>query len=291
MMNRRQLLLTLAGAAALRPFHAVARLFEEPFSFLVLGDWGTGGSLQKRVAKGLVRVAQSSGARFVLSTGDNIYPSGVTSADDKQWSTKFESIYQGLSLPWWSILGNHDHRGSIQAQIDYAGRNPLWNMPAATWSKEFDIDSVTKLTIVGIDTTPIVLTNDGWKQQLQWLDQTLATSSSGIRIVAGHHPLRSYGHYKDQPHLLKHIKPILDRHRVQLYCCGHDHDLQVIRNPADAFTCLVSGGGGGSRETNKGPHSVLAQSGGGFARISYESTTLKVYVYDADGAETGAVTL
>jgi hypothetical protein len=164
-------------------------------------------------------------------------------------------------------------------------------MPGRTWHKEFAADSVTKCTLVALDTTPIMQAKDGWKDQLQWLDQVLGQSASGIRIVAGHHPIRSYGHYKDQPHLLKHLKPILDRHAVQMYCCGHDHDLQVIRNPDDRFTCLVSGGGGGSRETSQGTHSVVAHSGGGFALVTVVQQRLRVTTYDADGNQKGSSNL
>jgi tartrate-resistant acid phosphatase type 5 len=289
-MNRRQLLISMASAVALRPLASFAHVIEPPFSFLIVGDWGTGGALQKRVAKGMMSVSKASGARFVLSTGDNIYPSGVSSASDPQWKTKYESIYQGLNLPWWSVLGNHDHRGNVDAQIAYAGTNKLWNMPGQTWSKQFDVSAVTKLTLVALDTTPIMQQADGWKDQLVWLDRTLSVTQ-GLRIVVGHHPIRSYGHYKDQAHLLKHVKPILDRHNVNLYCCGHDHDLQVIRNPEDRFTCLVSGGGGGSRETSKGAHSVLAHAGGGFALATVSKNGLAVTVYDADGSEKGRVDL
>ena len=287
-MNRRQLLISLSSALALRPLGMLARLLEQPFSFLVVGDWGTGGPLQKRVAQSMTAVANASGARFVLSTGDNIYPSGVSSVEDAQWKAKYESVYKGLNLPWWSILGNHDHRGSVDAQVAYGERNPLWNMPGRTWHKEFAADGVTKCTLVALDTTPIMQTTDGWKDQLQWLDRVLGQSAPGIRIVAGHHPIRSYGHYKDQPHLLKHLKPILDRHAVQMYCCGHDHDLQVIRNPDDRFTCLVSGGGGGSRETSHGTHSVVSHSGGGFALVSVIQHRLRVITYDADGNQKGS---
>lgn len=289
-MNRRQLLISLASAVALRPLASFAQLVNQPFSFLVVGDWGTGGALQKRVAKSMISVARASGARFVLSTGDNIYPNGVKSADDPQWKTKYESIYQGLNLPWWSVLGNHDHRGNVDAQIAYAGKNTLWNMPGRNWIQQFDASAVTKLTLVALDTTPIMQNADGWEQQLRWLDQELA-SARGIRVVVGHHPLRSYGHYKDQSQLVKHVKPILDKHAVKLYCCGHDHDLQVIRNPDDRFACLVSGGGGGSRETSWGKNSVLAHSGGGFALVNVINNSLAVTVYDADSSEKGTVIL
>lgn len=290
-MNRRQFLGFVAIAPLLHPFASRARDAGEPFSFLVIGDWGSGSPLQRKVGQSMAAVAKDTGAIFVLSTGDNIYPSGVSSATDKQWKQKFVDVYSGVSLPWWAILGNHDHRGNVDAQVDYSNVNAAWHMPGRTWSQEFEITSVTKCIVAALDTTPIMQQKDGWREQLQWLDGVLTSTSAAVRVVAGHHPLRSYGLYGDQQHLVKHLKPILDKHAVQLYCCGHDHDLQVIRNPEDHFTCLVSGGGGGSRPTSSGAFSKASLTGGGFARVSVHGEQITTYLYDAAGTERGRVAL
>jgi len=291
-MIRRHFLTTLAAGLILRPFQGFSALATKPeLRFLVVGDWGTGGSLQKAVATGMKTVALATKPMFVLSTGDNIYPRGVSSAMDKQWTTKFENVYKGLDLPWWAILGNHDYRGDVEAQVAYGQRNPKWHMPDRTWSTEFKLDDVTKMSLTALDTTPLMQKSDGWKKQLEWLEKTLALSTAQHHIVAGHHPLRSYGHYGDQPFLVNNVKPILDAHKVMLYCCGHDHDLQTIKHPDDTFGCLVSGGGGGSRPTAKGANTRALHTGGGFASVTVSAQNCAVVLYDSEGAPRGEMML
>ncbi len=291
-MNRRHFITTIAAALALRPLPALARAENTALEFLVVGDWGTGGQLQKTVAAGMQQVIRSSGAvQFILSTGDNIYPNGVTSEDDGQWKTKFETPYSGITLPWWAILGNHDHRGSTDAQIRYSSRNPRWNMPGKTWHNEFAVNPVTKLSVIALDTTPLLQKEDGWREQLEWLEQTLAATTSKWKVVAGHHPLRSYGHYGDSLFLVKNVKPLLDTYGVHLYCCGHDHDVQAIKNPSDSFACLVSGGGGGVRASKRGAHTVAMIDTGGFAYVRADAAHMRVQLHNAAGDAVGGLTL
>jgi predicted MPP superfamily phosphohydrolase len=122
---------TVANAPPMQPFTVESFRDSAAVRFLVVGDWGTGASFQKRVAAQMCAKASKEKPAFILSTGDNIYNSGVSSVDDPQWKTKFEDIYScsELSLPWYAVLGNHDHRGSFQAEIDYHKKNPRWNMP------------------------------------------------------------------------------------------------------------------------------------------------------------------
>lgn len=291
-MIRRHFLTTLAAGLILRPLLGLASLAPKPeLRFLVVGDWGTGGSLQKAVATGMKAVALATKPLFVLSTGDNIYPRGVSSAMDPQWTSKFESIYKGLDLPWWAVLGNHDYRGDVDAQVAYGKRNPTWNMPGRTWSTEFPLDGVTKVSLIALDTTPLMQKSEGWQKQIEWLERTLASSTAQHHVVAGHHPLRSYGHYGDQSFLVHNIKPILDAHNVMLYCCGHDHDLQAIKHPSDSFGCLVSGGGGGSRPTAPGANTKALHTGGGFASVAVSAQTCVVALYDSAGSQKGEMTL
>lgn len=286
-MNRRHFLVTTLAGIPLSIGALGNLLAADEIAFLVVGDWGTGGALQRRIAAAMTGVAGRSGASFVVSTGDNIYPDGVTSDADPQWKTKFEKIYADLPLPWWSVLGNHDHRGNPDAQVAYGKRNHRWNMPGRTWRKDVTAAGGGVLSILGIDTTPIMQGADGWKNQLSWLDETLTSSPSGVAVVVGHHPLRSYGHYQDSKPLVTHVKPILDKHRVRMYMCGHDHDIQLIRNPADRFACLVSGGGGGERPTRLGPHSKIAYTDGGFACVRVRQTELSVELFDSHGVSKG----
>jgi|688.fasta_scaffold63380_7 acid phosphatase len=289
-MIRRHFLTTALLGLTLGP-RAVATALQQrtALSIYVIGDWGTGGSLQRKVASGMAHRARKLGESpaIILSTGDNIYPNGVTSVEDPQWTSKFTSVYgvhDTINVPWWAILGNHDHRGDVDAQIAYSKRNPKWHMPGRTWSTTLPVTSSTSLGITGIDTTPLLQKKDGWKQQLQWLDETLAASSATVKIVTGHHPMRSYGHYGDSAFLITHVKPLLDKHKVRLYASGHDHDLQAIKHPSDAFSCLISGAGGGTRPSKRGEHTKAFLEGGGFADLRVTATgEMAITICDADG--------
>lgn len=288
MMRRRQFVRTLGlvVAAGVMPRPLWTRATSAEVAFLVVGDWGTGGKLQRTVADGMAAVAGRMRPTAIVSVGDNFYPDGVTSADDPQWQSKFERIYhhEALRLPWWAVLGNHDYRSEPNAQIAYHARQPRWNMPARYYRQDFAIDAVTTVALFGLDTQQLVTGADGWRRQLTWLDSALGTDKATWRIVVGHHPIRSYGHYGDNALLVKELRPILDKHGIDVYCCGHDHDLQLIRHPDDGFLCAVSGAGGGVRASKRGPHSLYAASHGGFMSMRFDTARMSVQVHDATGA-------
>jgi tartrate-resistant acid phosphatase type 5 len=54
---------------------------------------------------------------------------GVKSVDDEKFHEIFEEVYKGnelLNTPWFHVLGNHDHYGNAQAQIDYTAKSNRW---------------------------------------------------------------------------------------------------------------------------------------------------------------------
>lgn len=259
----------------------------------VIGDWGAGGPVQRRVAQGIVDFVQAPTApsrpralTAIISTGDNIYPNGVKSVDDPQWVSKYERVYADdvFNVPWWAVLGNHDYRGDVDAQIAYGKKNPRWNMPNRTWDTRFRAGADAEMAVFGIDTQQLLQRSKGWTEQLTELETRLqAAASVTWKVVVGHHPMRSYGHYRDQSWMLRDVKPILERHGVHLYLCGHDHDLQVIRHPEDSVVCIVSGAGGGYRATAWGAHTKYALTRGGFATMMADEKKLLTYVHDAHG--------
>ncbi|KAG5395033.1 hypothetical protein IGI04_024996 [Brassica rapa subsp. trilocularis] len=89
-------------------------------SFLVVGDWGRRGSYnQSQVARQMGKTGMNLNIDFVISTGDNFYDDGITSPYDCQFQDSFTNIYTAPSLqkPWYNVLGNHDYRGNVDAQI------------------------------------------------------------------------------------------------------------------------------------------------------------------------------
>lgn len=296
-MNRRTFL-ALAGAAAgsIAPLSAAfSRSIQQtspapPIRFLVVGDWGTGGKLQRQVAGSMERKADAKAPQFILSTGDNIYPDGVDSPDDTQWKTKFEDIYTGKSLqiPWYAVLGNHDYRKNPDAQIAYGKKNPLWNMPARYYSFAKK-DGDTSIDFFALDTQQVV--KNTAKEQLKWLEQALAQSTATWKIAFGHVMLRSHGHYGDQPAMLRAYKPLFDKYNLDVYFCGHDHDLQLLKDPDDRFHEVISGAGGGSRSTTPGKNTIFSATGGGFVYCSAAKDSLKIEFLNKSGEQLYAHTI
>ena len=64
-------------------------------NFIVMGDWGRNGAdHQKEVARQMDITATMYNTQFIISTGDNFYPSGVISEWDPLWRYSFEDIYR-----------------------------------------------------------------------------------------------------------------------------------------------------------------------------------------------------
>lgn len=253
--------------------------------WIVLGDWGTGGATQRRVAQAMATVAERAPIHFVLSTGDNIYPSGVRSADDPQWEQKFERVYAAPSLqvPWYPVLGNHDYRGSLQASIAYSARSARWRMPATFYRVLHFLPDSTPVLFLGLDTQQLLTGSaEARRRQLRWLERELQRFPEAWKIAWGHHPLRSAGAYGENTALLRLLKPLFDRYGVAVYFCGHEHDLQLLHHPDDGFFCVVSGAGGGVRSTSYGPHSLFAAAEPGFVYAVLGKQRLQLWFITAD---------
>lgn len=81
-----------------------------------VGDWGRqGNDNQQRAARLMGAVAACKPPKFIVSTGDNFYSSGLSSADDPEFTQSFTSVYVqgGLQVPWYAVLGNHDYGDTL----------------------------------------------------------------------------------------------------------------------------------------------------------------------------------
>ena len=291
--SRRALLQALALTATATGSPLSAR--EPQLSFVALGDWGRRGAARQRaVAGAMAAAAEAAGSRFVISVGDNFYENGVQSVTDTQWKTSFEDVYTAPSLqtPWYAVLGNHDHRGSAQAQVDYTRASARWRMPDRYYRISGAHHGAPQLDLFFLDTTALV---EGYGQaspqalqraataQLDWLDAELGRSRAAWKLVVGHHTVHSGGsQHGDTPALLAKVKPLLETHGVQAYLNGHDHDLQHIRRgPVDY---IGTGAGSAVRAVRliEGTRFCLARAG--FALFSLGAETLTLEFRDFTGA-------
>lgn len=260
--------------------------------FIALGDWGTGAPEQRQVAERMALQASADSNQFVLSVGDNFY-GYLRSADDPQWASYFENVYaEPLRREWYTVLGNHDYAGDAQAQLDYAVTHPNWKLPARYYMFSKRLTPLHRVQFVCLDTNPFapefagggnaqVAAQDS-ARQLRWLDSVLTASRATWKIAVGHHPVFSKGHHGDTPLLKERILPILKKHQVQLYLCGHDHDLQHLR--VDGMDFVVTGAGGQTRNTDKPADGLFREMAkAGFVSITVGVDSLRCRYFDGAG--------
>jgi predicted phosphodiesterase len=239
-----------------------------------------------------------------LVTGDNFYPSGVASTQDYSWIASFERMYTDHSLQndWYVVLGNHDYKGNVQAEIDYTKISRRWHMPARYYAKKLIInnDTTQQLLLVCIDTSPFItqyyssvdhrdqIRGQDTTAQKNWLAAVLSDPDPNIkwRIVAGHHPLYTGGKRMnsiDTYQLNNALKSIFDKYKVDAYICGHEHNLQYMK-PEGATHYFVTGAGSETTPTILYPGiGKFAQSINGFMLFSLRPKELLVQMIDLNG--------
>ncbi|CCI43874.1 unnamed protein product [Albugo candida] len=248
-------------------------IFSKSTHFLVVGDYGTGTQSQAQVAAAMGRLASTMdpAPMFVISTGDQIYNNGIQSPNDPELRTRFEHMYTSpqLQIPWYITIGNHDCEGSIDAMHQYASRkNSLWYFPERYYTLDRLVAPKTIIRILVIDVCDLVCgkeprdgrcngamleqtSPESRSAQYKWIDDTLsAEKPEGIErmwtVVVGHWAVYSFAGNADTPELIRHLDPLLKKHKVDAYFNGHDHCMQHIIKREEGWTrnYFVSGAGG-----------------------------------------------
>jgi len=264
--------------------------------FLAVGDWGRRGSpAQRRVAAAMATVADDVPAHFILSTGDNFYEYGIRDLHDVAWWITYESVYlhhSSLRVPWYVALGNHDYQGNIDAQVAKSEHHSYWTLPHRYYDITFD-SGVVDLHLIVLDTTPLlsrhapggceplsaVASADTAAVQLAWLRNVLQRSSAQWTILVGHHPVltgRSFHRAEDELHEM--LTPFFDAFSIDLYLCGHEHDLQHLTRDGNNY--LISGGGAEWRPTTPGSFTTFCAASLGFTSIVADRYALQIRFFD-----------
>ena len=232
----------------------LAPIPRDTFHFVSLGDWGSVNKDQAAVAEQIGYSVAAFNASVLLAVGDNFYEDGVANDTDPQWQTSYRDVYTNTSLdiPWYAILGNHDHHlGRGQGEIDYYTnkRDNRWYCPSYWYDQTWLLqDSNVTVHMVFIDT--VILSGDDnatWpkerEEQYAWINATLAASTADWLIVVGHYPVYSSGEHGNTADLDTNLKPMLQQYAVDMYLCGHDHTLQHLQESANTTQYFVSGNG------------------------------------------------
>jgi 3',5'-cyclic AMP phosphodiesterase CpdA len=252
------------------PSPAVAQPSGKPLlRFVAIADTGTGYADQYAVAVAMNQYRQRNPYQLVILAGDNIYTNGEIS----KVKEVFEEPYQPLltnGVKFHACLGNHDIRtDNGEPQLRYAG----FNMPQRYYTfREKDVQ------FFALDTNG----NADWTAQLAWLEQELKRSTAVWKIVFGHHPIYSSGHYGTDQALVDSLTPLFQKCGVQLYINGHEHHYERTQ-PIKGTTYLITGIGGAQlRPVGRSSWTAFSTSRYGFSAIEIHPDRMEITAIGAD---------
>ena len=258
-------------------------VFDKKFNFYVANDLGRNGYYDQKTIAELMGVMAENGVRSV---------------NDPLWMTNYELIYSHpeLMIDWFPLLGNHEYRGNTQAVQDYSNVSRRWTMPARYYTKTFADKDMT-IRVVWIDTAPLIdkyrneketypdACKQDYQQQLAWIDSVLTSAKEDWIIVAGHHPIYAETP-KDESERLDmqaRLDPILRKHKVDMYICGHIHNFQHVRVPGSNIDYITNSSGSLSRKVKPIEGTVFCSPASGFSIVSANKKTLELRMIDKDG--------
>ena len=193
--------------------------------FAVLGDSGTGGGAQQRIADRIAAAHRAFPFEFVIMLGDNLY--GSERKGD--YADKFERPYKPLldaGVKFYASLGNHDD-------------------PEQRLYKPFNMNgemyySFKPSPLAGVRFFAL---NSNYmdQKQLAWLEKELAGSGSDWKIPFFHHPIYSSGGRHGSDVMLRdQLEPLFVKHGVQVVFTGHEHFYERTK-PQKGITYIISG--------------------------------------------------
>ncbi len=257
-----------------RTFPHPERSYARPFSFAVIGDFGTGIRRpssairrQREVATALAKAVDDLDVRFVITTGDNIYagkrllglPIGQQGDEDDDWFFTFFQPYRYVvnRVPFYPSIGNHDAAESEErddrAQVldnfyiverfgreETAGRASL--SPGLFYRFAFGRD----VEFVCIDTSKedffgrrrLFEYPDHWR----FVEHALsAPPAVRWQIPFCHHPRYCAGPRHRNTDGMERLDPLLKRAGVRVMFAGHEHNFQ--HSAADGVDFFITGAG------------------------------------------------
>jgi hypothetical protein len=83
--------------------------------------------------------------------------------------------------------------------------------------------------------------------------------------------------------MIEHVKPLFDKYHVQFYICGHDHDLQHLREKGGKTDYIVTGAGGEPRPASTNELSIYSNSLPAFSLISFKADSMQLCFVSSKG--------
>src|SRR5205809_3088326 len=202
----------------------------------------------------------------------------------------FEDLYDPrvLDFPFYVSLGNHDYQENRYViEAEYARANPdsRWKFPSRWYRVDLPRDKPI-VSVLMLDSNQPLLGQELWNEELAWIKSELSKPRKSKWLIAvAHHPFFSNGDHGDNGVLRNARQPLFEKAKLDLYLCGHDHDLQHLEVANFRESFMVVGGGGAStrpmRVDRRGPFSKSAH---GFADLNFTNDRMTARLIGDDGA-------
>jgi hypothetical protein len=294
-----------------------------PFSFAVLGDFGVGiknpsdeDHRQREVAIALRKAIDKFGARFLLTTGDNIYAGSrflwVTTSqgdEDDDWFFTYFQPYRYLlnRIPVYPTIGNHD-TGEAESVDDrdqlfdnlylnerFAGEDKYGRAslgPGLFYRFSFGRD----VEFVALDTSKERLFGArliDHPKHADFIERSFSAERRASRpmwqIPFSHHPPFSAGPFHFNTTSMHRLLPMFEAGGVRAMFSGHEHNFQHSLHSGIHY--VITGGGGKLRRsepTGIGYKAAHTQSWAGafnFLIVSIDGETMTIHPFSEDGGE------
>jgi hypothetical protein len=244
--------------------------------FAAIGDTGTGGSDQRRVAEKLVAARAQFPFEFAIMMGDNLY--GSESARD--YENKFAIPYKPLldaGVKFYASLGNHDDTNQINYKPFNMNGKRFYSFRPKLGVRFFALDS-----------------NYMTPEQIDWLQKELSQSGSDWKIAFFHHPIYSSGgRHGSDLRLRETLEPVFVKHSVDVVFMGHEHFYERLK-PQKGIHYFVVGGSAKLRRGDiaKGPiHAKGFDQGYSFMLVEIIDDEMHFQVISDEGKTVDSGTL
>lgn len=259
-----------------------------PFTFLAIGDTGTGSGQQATLAKRI----QAENPRLLIHTGDLVYPYG----EYEGYETRYFDFYQSMMrrVPFFPCPGNHDYYRTRAHPYISVHDVPIDTVPERDRGRYYSFDWAD-VHFISLDSNdPLSEAASGRGEMLRWLEADLAATRKFWRVAIYHHPAYAFGpNSRDRESALarSHIVPILERYGVPLVLNGHEHSYQRT-HPINGAVHITTGGGGASLyPVGSSPLLAHGASRYHYLRLNVEGRRLTMRAIDADGTQFDETTI
>lgn len=229
-----------------------SQLDQDEVRFAAIGDAGTGGKDQYKIAKELSIVQGKTNLNLMLFLGDNIYENGSPKDFEKKFIKPYAPLFKN-GVEFRGVIGNHDARSENRVLL----QQMIFNMGTRTYYSFAKKENLVEF--FAIDSTDMVASepSEETTRQIEWLETNLAKSKATWKVVFLHHPLYSSAErhglngpdIEEMLRVRKLLEPLYIKYGVQISINGHDHVYERTK-PQNGVTYFTSGAAGRLRKGN-----------------------------------------